>query len=191
MTLLVGLAAASGCQRLIAPGAPQPRADDEVFGAAATHVAADEGWEVRVDPRLMDSVRTAFDPALDSGAAPMPHFARDARVEQARARTLDRAGIPHGHMDAFVACTAYIGGIPTDSAAADPDFSARRRECLDRHARTAVASLGRARMLGDGRWSIRVYVLTPVSRAVYDLLLARADDGWNVDGRQSLLDVTM
>lgn len=154
------------------------------------HVAADEGWEVHVDPRLMDSVRIAFDPELDSDAAPMPDFRRDARVEQSRARTLDRLRIRREHMDAFVACTRYIGGVPSDSAAADPEYSARRGECLARHARSAAASFGAPRMLDDGQWSIRLYVLTPVSRAVYDLVLVREDDGWKVTRREERLDVS-
>jgi hypothetical protein len=161
--LIAGLAAAAaaGCQRPIAAGAPQPRTGDDVFAAAAMHVAADEGWEVRVDPRVMDSVRITFDPELDSDAAPMPSFARDAHAEQARARTLDRLGIGREHMNAFVACTRYIGGVPSDSAAADPAYSARRTECLARRARTAAASFGAPRMLDGGPWSIRVYFLIP------------------------------
>jgi hypothetical protein len=183
------IAATAGCHRSPAAGALQSAPDEGVFVAAARHVAATEGWDVYVDPRVMDSVPVAFEP--ESVTAPIPAFASAASTEQGRARTLERAGIHHRRMDAFVACTRYIGGIPTDSAAADPVFSTRRRECLANQARTAAASFGAPRMLDDGRWSVRVYFLTPVSRAVFDLFLVRAADAWAIDGREYLLDITM
>jgi hypothetical protein len=170
----------------------EPTAAEGLFRAAAAHLAEDDGWELYVDPRPMDSVRAEFDPELDSRAAPLPHFAQDPRVSRHRARELDRAGIRRAEMDGFVACTPYMGGIPIPSAEDDPVYSARRKDCLTR-ARTAVASFGVPRIHdeGNGQWSIRVYFLTPVSRAVYDLFFIRADNGWQVVGRKDILDISM
>jgi hypothetical protein len=190
-TVVLVAATVAGCHPSAATGTLQLAPDEVVFVAAAKHVAATEGWQVYVDPRIMDSAPVSFDPEMESGAAPLPEFARDTRAEEARARTLDRTGVERRRMDAFVACTRYIGGIPSDSAAPDPEFSARRRECLTRQARTAAASFGAPRMLEDGRWSIRVYFLTPVSRAVFDLFRVRAPGGWAINRREYLLDVTM
>gem|GEM_PF-4200725 len=135
----------------------------------------------------MNRAPTRFDVERDAEVAPTPSILEGDPLLPERVAMLDGSGIPQDRIDEYAACTRYLGGIPYTGPAPRAGEAEvereRRRACASRRA-DAAAIFGRPRQLpANGplpRWSMRVYILTPVSREVSDLILVPTPDGWTV-----------
>lgn len=178
---------------------PGPDTFSGLFNAGIQHVASKTlGWTLHVDPRFMEAVTTDFDVERDGEVAPAPRLLPSDPLLQEREAMLDRLAIPQERIEEYAACTRYLGGIPytgPDSRANEPEGEReRRRACASRGA-DAAAIFGRPQRLADEgavpAWSMRVYILTPVSREVSDLILVPGSGGrWTVARSIEVLNVT-
>lgn len=142
----------------------------------------------------MDSIPIRFDPERDVVTAPTPTLLALPHEQRERQGTLVRLGIPSERMEEYIACTPHIGGVPINRPGLTPEARAAadsaRNACAGR-ATYGVAILGLPRRASDGAsWTIRVYLLTAVSRQVYDLVLARTSGAWTVLRREELMSVS-
>ncbi len=171
MTLSVGACVAPSS------GPTPASAEVRVWATAVEHLRQDAGWDVRVDPRWMDSVPVHYDPILHGDGAFSPDLVEDDPRLDSRRELLRRMGATEERMEAYVACTPYMGGVPVDSEAA---LSDRRRACAAR-ARYAALVLSKPELLAEEQgWRIRAYFLTPSDRVITDLVVARQGGEWRV-----------
>lgn len=171
MTLSLGACAAPS-------SGPTPSSEEvRVWGTAVQHVRAGAGWDVRVDPRWMDSVRVNYDPILHGPGAPSPDLVENDPRLDVRRDLLRRMGATEERIEAYVACTPYMGGIPVDTEAA---LSERRRACAGR-ARYAALILSKPELLVEEQgWRIRAYFLTATDRVITDFVVSRQGGEWRV-----------
>jgi hypothetical protein len=159
-----------------------------IYEAAARHLLAESrGWVLRMDPRLMDSIPTVFDVERDVEEAPSPSFVPNDPHLSERVEVLASLGISQDRIEDYAACTRYMGGVPYTGPEARAEETQeereRRRACAARSG-DAAAVLGLPRRATtDPRseaWTVRAYILTPVSREVSDLIMVREATGWSV-----------
>jgi hypothetical protein len=182
----------NACHTPQSPGRPAraPDPSSALFESGIQYVAAKTaGWTLHVDPRFMGEVTTTFDAERDAEDAPVPSILPVDPLLSERVSALERASIPPGDIEQYAACTRYLGGIPYTGPEPRAEESAtereRRRTCVPRAA-TAAAIFSRPRRLAPEdsvaeSWTMRVYILTPVSREVSDLILVPVSPGkWAV-----------
>lgn len=188
--MMVVVALAAGCRlnrsspAHLAPGQFDSAAAFEAGVRYASTKTA--GWRLRVDPRSLDSIATTFDVQRDAAAAPAPSvLANDSLLVAQRRAVLTRLGIPQVRIDEYAACTRYLGGVPyTGPEPRDRETATdreRSRACASLRADAAAIFSSPRQQPPDGSgmnaWSMRVYLLTPTSREVSDLLMVRESDG--------------
>lgn len=198
LVLCLGMAVAfPACQSHLSQVSPDPGL--AVFEVAVRAVVSDSSWPVRIDPRIMDSVPTTFEVERDFDQAPPPTLVPAAAIVALRSDVLRRLGIETEQIEQYARCTRYLGGVPyiplpgAPSAPVSDAGVEERRTCAAR-ARHAAAILGsptpRSTPENDGSWAIRVYLVSPVTRAVYDLVLIPRDGGWQVARQEDIMRVT-
>jgi hypothetical protein len=166
----------------------------DLYLAAVTHAREHHGWPLRVDPRIMDSIPTAFNFERDVHVAPTPSLAAETREERRREMILARLDVPRERIEDYIACTPYIGGVPIKRPGVTPEWQAAadsaRSACAEQES-FAVAIFGLPRRVqGRQSWKIRYYFLNAVTRQVVDLELAPSGRAWTVIAREELLSVS-